>query len=228
MIIMDLDPGEDVAWTAVIAAANEVRDRLDGAGPRRLRQDLGRQGPACRGAGEAESRMAGGQGLHQSDRGRDGRRQPRPLRRDHHQGEAARQDPGRLSAQPARHDRRRRLFDPRPARRAGLDAAWPGTSSGPKSGPAYFTVVNAPDAPRLACAGSVGGFPRQRGADRGAKGREAGRASASRPAHERLLRLAFRGDAPAQRVHDVDDIAWRLGSALRLRLGRLRPSSSPR
>ena len=28
MIVMDLDPGEDVAWTSVIAAAEEVRDRL--------------------------------------------------------------------------------------------------------------------------------------------------------------------------------------------------------
>jgi len=31
MIVMDLDPGEDVAWTSVIAAAEEVRDRLKGA-----------------------------------------------------------------------------------------------------------------------------------------------------------------------------------------------------
>ena len=32
MIIMDLDPGEGVEWTAVIAAAEEVRQRLDDAG----------------------------------------------------------------------------------------------------------------------------------------------------------------------------------------------------
>ena len=32
MLIMDLDPGEDVAWAAVIEAAGEVRDRLDRAG----------------------------------------------------------------------------------------------------------------------------------------------------------------------------------------------------
>ena len=32
MIVMDLDPGEDVAWTSVIAAAEEVRDRLKSAG----------------------------------------------------------------------------------------------------------------------------------------------------------------------------------------------------
>ena len=32
MIVMDLDPGEDVAWTSVIAAAEEVRARLKSAG----------------------------------------------------------------------------------------------------------------------------------------------------------------------------------------------------
>jgi bifunctional non-homologous end joining protein LigD len=32
MIIMDLDPGDDVAWTAVIAAAGEVRERFRDAG----------------------------------------------------------------------------------------------------------------------------------------------------------------------------------------------------
>jgi bifunctional non-homologous end joining protein LigD len=32
MIVMDLDPGEDVDWTSVIAAAGEVRDRLNNAG----------------------------------------------------------------------------------------------------------------------------------------------------------------------------------------------------
>ncbi len=32
MIVMDLDPGEDVDWTSVIAAAEEVRSRLKDAG----------------------------------------------------------------------------------------------------------------------------------------------------------------------------------------------------
>jgi bifunctional non-homologous end joining protein LigD len=32
MIVMDLDPGDDVDWTSVIAAAGEVRDRLKNAG----------------------------------------------------------------------------------------------------------------------------------------------------------------------------------------------------
>ncbi|MDE1995463.1 MAG: non-homologous end-joining DNA ligase, partial [Rhizobiaceae bacterium] len=32
MIIMDLDPGEDVEWSAVIAAANEIRERFSALG----------------------------------------------------------------------------------------------------------------------------------------------------------------------------------------------------
>jgi bifunctional non-homologous end joining protein LigD len=32
MIVMDLDPGDDVDWTSVIAAAEEVRERLNNAG----------------------------------------------------------------------------------------------------------------------------------------------------------------------------------------------------
>ena len=68
MIVMDLDPGEDVAWTSVIAAAEEVRDRLKNAGLGGVRQDLGRQRAARRRAGQAESGMAGREGVHQSDR----------------------------------------------------------------------------------------------------------------------------------------------------------------
>ena len=47
-IVMDLDPGEGVSWTAVIDAAREVRARLEDAGLAGLRQDLRRQGPARR------------------------------------------------------------------------------------------------------------------------------------------------------------------------------------
>ena len=67
MIVMDLDPGDGVDWTAVIAAAEEVRARLKKAGPRVVRQDFGRQRSARRLADQAESRLAGGEGLHKSD-----------------------------------------------------------------------------------------------------------------------------------------------------------------
>ena len=53
-----------------------MRERLQDAGPRRLRQDLRRQGAACGGAADAEGRLAGGQGLLPRPRPRDGVRQP--------------------------------------------------------------------------------------------------------------------------------------------------------
>ena len=134
MIVMDLDPGDDVDWTAVISAAEEVRERLKKAGSCVVREDLGRQGAARRLADQAESRMAGGEGLHQGDRRFHGRRQPRPLRLDDPEGAAARQDPDRLSAQSARHDGGRRLFHPRPAGRDRLDAARLGRAHALKSG----------------------------------------------------------------------------------------------
>jgi bifunctional non-homologous end joining protein LigD len=43
-LIFDLDPGEDVPWTAVIAAAHEVRDRLDGLGLKSFVKTTGGKG----------------------------------------------------------------------------------------------------------------------------------------------------------------------------------------
>jgi bifunctional non-homologous end joining protein LigD len=55
-LIFDLDPGEDVAWSAVIAAAHEVRDRLDGLGLKSFVKTTGGKGlhvmlPIAPGAG---------------------------------------------------------------------------------------------------------------------------------------------------------------------------------
>ena len=144
--------------------------------PRRVRQDLGRQGTSRRFAGEAESRMARRQGVHQGDRRRDGGRQSRALRVDDPEGAAARQDSDRLSAQPARHDRRRPLLHPRPAGRAGLYAARLGRARARDRAGLFHRPQHA-DAPRLPRGRSVGGFPRSRGADRGPEAQE------SRPAN---------------------------------------------
>ena len=81
-------PAKTSRGQAMIEAARDVRARLEAAGARRFRQDFGRKGPACRRAGEAQGRLAGGQGVHQGDRRRDGVRQPAEIRRDHRQGEA--------------------------------------------------------------------------------------------------------------------------------------------
>ena len=115
-----------------LAGGHRRRARGAGAACRRragqLRQDLGRQGSACRGAAEAEGRLAGGESLHQEHRRRHGGRQPGALRCHHHQVEAPRQDPGRLSAQRPRLRRRWRPTPPgpEPARRCRCRS--PGTS----------------------------------------------------------------------------------------------------
>ena len=130
---MDLDPGEGVAWDAVIEAAPRGARAARGRRARRLRQDVGRQGPACRGAAEATAAgwdaVKGFTGQHR--RG-DGGRRARPLRRDDHQGEAQGQDPDRLSAQRARHDRGRAYSHAR-APGAPSRCRSHGTSSGRRS-----------------------------------------------------------------------------------------------
>jgi bifunctional non-homologous end joining protein LigD len=60
-LIFDLDPGEDVPWSAVIAAAHEVRDRLDGLGLKSFVKTTGGKGlhvmlPITPGAGWDEAK----------------------------------------------------------------------------------------------------------------------------------------------------------------------------
>ena len=50
-LVFDLDPGPGVEWKDVIAAAREVRQRLQRSEARKLRQDHRRQG-AARGAAD--------------------------------------------------------------------------------------------------------------------------------------------------------------------------------
>ena len=167
MIVMDLDPGEDVDWTSVIAAAQRGSESPEEPGARVVRQDLGRQGVACRLADQAESGMARGEGVHQSDRQLDGGRQSRALRLDHPKGEAARQNSHRLSAQPARHDGGFRLFHPREAGRGGLDASRLGGAFA-RDWARLFHHSQRARAPLLRRR-SLGRFPRRGGAYRGGR-----------------------------------------------------------
>ena len=144
MIIMDLDPGEAVSWPEVIAAAGEVRERLAAVGHAQLRQDLGRQGAACRGAAEAEGRLAGGESLHQEHRRRHGGRQPRTLRchRSPSRSGAARSWSTICATGAARRPWRPIRPGPGPGAPVSMPLAW--DELGPGLGPAYFTVDNTP------------------------------------------------------------------------------------
>ena len=133
--------------------------------PRGVRQDLGRQGAARHLADQAESRMAGGEGLHEIDRQFHGDRQSRSLRLDDPEGATARQDLDRLFTQSTRHDRGRRLFHPRPAGRCSFDAArLEGALARNRA-----RVFHHPQCARAPLVGrrSVGGFRRRCRADRG-------------------------------------------------------------
>jgi bifunctional non-homologous end joining protein LigD len=65
-------PAEGLGFEAVIEAAREVRDRFEGARPRQLRQDDGRQGAARRGARRGDGAVEGSQELRKGRLGRDG------------------------------------------------------------------------------------------------------------------------------------------------------------
>jgi len=122
-LIFDLDPGEDVPWGAVIAAAHDVRDRLDGLGLKSFVKTHGGKGlhvmvPITPGAGWDEAKaftksIAEGMAKGAPDRYVATLREEGPARADSH----------RLLAQRSRLDRGRRLFDPRLRAGDGIDPA---------------------------------------------------------------------------------------------------------
>ena len=141
MIIMDLDPGEDVRWATVIAAARGDRERLAAAGWPAFVKTSGGKGlhvvaplkpkadwPAVKAFTKAIADAMAATARTATSR---------PSKSKRH-GKIH-----RLSAQPARRDGRRGLFDARPSGRAGVDAAGLGRTR-PGIGPAYFTVDNMP------------------------------------------------------------------------------------
>ena len=90
MIVMDLDPGEDVPWTAVIAAANEVRDRLKAAGLASFVKTSGGKGLHVVSPVKPKAEWPEAKAFTKANRRFHGRRQPRPLRLDDPEGAAAR------------------------------------------------------------------------------------------------------------------------------------------
>ena len=165
MIVMDLDPGEDVDWPSVIAAAEEVRGRLKGAGLAAFVKTSGGKGLHVVAPIKPKAEWPAVKAFTKVDRRLDGGRQSRPLCLDDPEGAAARQDPDRLPAQSARHDRGRRLLHSRPAGRGGFDAPRLGGARARNRAGLFHHPQHA-GAPLLVRR-SMGGFPRRRGADRG-------------------------------------------------------------
>ena len=122
-LIFDLDPGEDVPWSAVIEAAIEVRRRLEDTGLQSFVKTSGGKGLHVVLPIEPRDELGGREEIHPVDRGNDGQGPAGPLRRHHVQVRPARTHLHRLSAQRPRRDRGRRLLDPRAAGCIGIDAA---------------------------------------------------------------------------------------------------------
>ena len=122
-LIFDLDPGEDVPWSAVIAAAREVRGRLDALGLKSFVKTTGGKGlhvmlPIAPGAGWDEAKtftksIAEGMAKAAPDR------YVATLAKKARHGRIL----DRLPAQRSRLDCRRRLFDPRLRAGDGVDPA---------------------------------------------------------------------------------------------------------
>ncbi len=149
-IVMDLDPGEGVAWTAVIEAARTCGERLEDAGLAAFVKTSGGKGlhvvaplkptPAPAGTRSRASPPPWPRSMAADE--------PGPLRRDDHQGEAQGQDPDRLPAQRPQQHRGRRLFGTRarPGAPVSMPLAW--DELGPEIGPAHFTVAERAGAGR--------------------------------------------------------------------------------
>jgi DNA ligase D len=122
-VIFDLDPGENVAWKRVVAAARMVRDFSQATGPDLVRAHHGRQGPARRGPTRARGGLGERAQLRPWVRGGDGTGPSTGVRGDGGEEGARRQDlPGLPAQWPGRH-RRGLLLAPRPARRTRRRAA---------------------------------------------------------------------------------------------------------
>ena len=94
-LVFDLDPAPDLKFDAVIAAALDIRERLEKLGLGVFLQEHRRQRPACRHAiarGQEGGRVADRQEFRASGLCADGARQPRPLSRQHVQSETFRTD----------------------------------------------------------------------------------------------------------------------------------------
>ena len=121
-IVFDLDPGEGIGWREIVEAAVHIKGELEALEPRAVRQDVGRQGHPCRGAGDAKTRLEAGIPGGQRYRRAHRRHGARDLHHHDGQGQSQEAHLHRFPSQRARRDGGRTLFAARPHQPAGLDA----------------------------------------------------------------------------------------------------------
>ena len=143
ILIMDLDPGDGVAWTAVIKAAEDVRDRLKSAGLAAFVKTSGGKGLHVCAAYQTESRMAGGEAFTKAIA--DAMAADSPQKYVSTIAKAQRH--GKILIDYLRNQRGMTAVAAystraRPGAAVSMPLAW--TELGPDIGPAHFTLKNAP------------------------------------------------------------------------------------
>ena len=134
-LIFDLDPGEDVPWSAVIEAALDVRAKLEEFGLQSFVKTSGGKGLHVVLPIEASDRLGRREEIHPVGCRSDGQGAARPLRRHHVEERAARTHLYRLCQErPGRH-RGRAPTRPARCRRHRCRRRSPGTSSPSRSAP---------------------------------------------------------------------------------------------
>ena len=158
-LVFDLDPGEGVAWAAVIEARRLVRDELESLGLQSFVHSTGGKGLHVVAPLTRRTTWDDAQGFCPLLRRFPGAVRPGPLYRDDEQGEASRESLHRLSPQPARHTA---VASYSTRARAGAPVATPLTwdELSPKVTADQFTVATLPRPPRQAQTRSLEGLLR--------------------------------------------------------------------
>ena len=143
-LVFDLDPGPGTGWKDVVAAAREVRERLDRIEAQELSEDLRRQRPARRAADQAGRRGTTAKDFAAGGRRSHGGGRARPLRRDRHQEQTQQARFSSITCATAARRPRSRPTPPARGRARRCRRRSTGRSSARSRAPNQFTVLNLP------------------------------------------------------------------------------------